>query len=224
MSTEIIPTASVVYPESDGKPVGETDDHRDLLFELIFALRNWLRERTAYVAGNLFVYYEQGQPTAVVAPDVFVVFDVPQQQRRIYKTWEHDGKTPNFVIELTSAGTRYEDLGMKRVLYAELDVQEYYLFDPLGDYLKPQLRAYQLVDGELLPLPGPRFFSGLLGLELRAEGRSLRLYDAQTGERLAVPAEIEAAQQREAVARAAAEAEITRLQAEIARLRALGAP
>jgi Uma2 family endonuclease len=134
---------SLIYPESDGEPVGETDDHRDLMFELIFALKNLLIQTVAYVAGNLFIYYAEGHPESVVAPDVFVVFGVPQRNRRIYKTWEHSGKCPDLVIELTSSKTRYEDLGNKRVLYAELGVQEYYIFDPLGDYLDPRLRGYQ---------------------------------------------------------------------------------
>lgn len=219
MSTELISPPAIVYPERDGKPVGETDDHRELMFELIFALKNWLREQTAYVGGNLMMYYQEGLPASVISPDVFVVFDVPQQQRRTYKTWEHGNRFPPFVIELTSAATRYEDLGNKRVLYAELGVQEYYLFDPLGEYLRPQLRGYQLVGGKLLPLPGPRMFSRLLNLELRAEGRSLRLYDTATGERLATPFETEKARQREAEARTTAEAEVVRLRAELERLR-----
>lgn len=32
-----------------------------------------------YVSGNLFIYYEQGNPKAVVAPDVFVVFGVEKK-------------------------------------------------------------------------------------------------------------------------------------------------
>jgi len=34
----------VQYPESDGKPLGETDQHRDLMNDLIFALKLFLRE------------------------------------------------------------------------------------------------------------------------------------------------------------------------------------
>jgi len=204
---------TVVYPESDGEPVGETDIHRRLMFDLIFALTNLLSRTIAYVAGNLFIYYEQGNPVAAVAPDVFVVLGVPEMERRTYKTWENDGKTPNLVIELTSSKTRYEDLGKKRVIYAELGVQEYYIFDPLGDYLDPRLRGYQLVDGELLPLPGPRFFSQMLNIELRADGNTLRLYDIATDTPLPTPAE-------ERQARMQAEAEVERLRAEIERLRA----
>lgn len=205
--------ATTFYPESDSEPVGETDIHRRLMFNLIFALTNWLSQTIAYVAGNLFIYYEEGDPTAVVAPDVFVIPGVPQADRRIYKTWEYEGKTPAFVIGLTSSKTRYEDLGKKRVLYADLGVQEYYIFDPLGDYLEPRLRGYQLVDGELLPLPGPRYFSRLLNVELRAVGDTLRFYEMGGDTALPTPAE-------EREARLAAEAEIERLRAEIERLRA----
>jgi Uma2 family endonuclease len=205
--------ATTFYPESDGEPVGETDTHRRLMFDLIFALTNWLNQTLAYVAGNLFIYYEEGNPAAVVAPDVFIIPGVPQTDHRTYKTWEHEGKTPALVIELTSSKTRYEDLGNKRVLYAELGVQEYYIFDPLGDYLDPRLRGYQLIDGELLPLPGPRYFSSLLNVELRVVGDTLRFYEIGGDTALPTPAE-------EREARLAAEAEIERLRAEIERLRA----
>jgi Uma2 family endonuclease len=232
---------TVVYPESDGEPVGETDDHRELMFVLIFALKNLLRRTAAYVAGNLFIYYEEGHPESVVAPDVFVIFGVPQHNRRTYKTWEHGGKCPDLVIELTSSKTRYVDLGEKRVRYAELGVQEYYIFDPLGEYLEPRLRGYQLVDGELLPLPGPRMFSRLLNAELRVMDNTLRLYDMASGTLLPTPYELDderqreaearqreaearqreaEARQREAEARRTAEAEVERLRAEIERLRA----
>jgi Uma2 family endonuclease len=213
MITPDLRTQSAIYPDSNGEPVGETDIHRRLMFDLIFALTNWLSQTIAYVAGNLFIYYEEGNPTAVVAPDVFVIPGVPQADRRIYKTWEQEGKTPALVIELTSSKTRYEDLGKKRVLYADLGVQEYYIFDPLGDYLEPRLRGYQLIDGELLPLPRPQFFSRLLNLELRVVGDALRFYEMGGDIALPTPAE-------EREARLAAEAEIERLRAEIERLRA----
>jgi Uma2 family endonuclease len=144
---------------------------------------------------------------------VFVIFGVPQRNRRTYKTWEYGGKCPDLVIELTSSKTRYDDLGKKRVIYAELGVQEYYIFDPLGDYLDPRLRGYQLIDGELLPLPGPRFFSRLLNVELRVAGDALRFYNTSSNTFLPTPAE-------EHEARLAAEAEIERLRAEIEQLRA----
>ncbi|MGH9801571.1 MAG: hypothetical protein ACRD82_14505, partial [Blastocatellia bacterium] len=84
-------TAAVVpiYPESDGKPMAETDIHRNLLADLVFTLENHYRaEPDVYVSGNLLVYYVEGNPAKCFAPDVFVVRGVPKGQRRIYKLWE----------------------------------------------------------------------------------------------------------------------------------------
>ena len=137
----------VVYPESDGQPMGETDRHRDLLTDLIFALKWFLRGQQAYVAGNLFVYYEPGNPKAVVAPDVFVVRGVEQQQRRVFKVWEEGNHRPDVVIEITSRQTAKDDQGNKLEKYVQLGVPEYFLFDPYGEYLHPRLQGLRLVSG-----------------------------------------------------------------------------
>ncbi len=76
-----------LYPESDGKPIAESDWTRDYLFYSVEALNHYFRDRSdVYVSGNLFIYYEQGFPDAVVAPDVFVIFGVEKKKRLIYKT------------------------------------------------------------------------------------------------------------------------------------------
>ncbi|HMV49864.1 MAG TPA: Uma2 family endonuclease, partial [Blastocatellia bacterium] len=75
-----------IYPESDGKPMAETDIHRNLLADLVFTLDNHFRHQPdVYVSGNLLVYYVEGNPAKCFAPDVFVVRGVPKNQRRIYK-------------------------------------------------------------------------------------------------------------------------------------------
>jgi Uma2 family endonuclease len=229
------------YPESDGKPLGETDQHRDLMTDLIFALKWFLSNIRAYVAGNLFVYYEEGNPKAVVAPDVFVVLGVQQRQRRIYQAWKEGARLPDVVIELTSKKTRSADQTTKPLLYAQLGVREYFLFDPYGEYLEPRLQGYRLIDGSYVPMPEYPLHSAVLGLDLREEDNALRLYNPRTGVRLPTPAEVElsrrvaeearinaedrlaieaearrAAEQRaaeEAARAAAAEAELARLRA-----------
>jgi hypothetical protein len=117
-----------------------------------------------------------------------------------------------------------------------LGVREYFLYDPLGEYLRPSLQGYRLQEGEyqrLLPGAEGEFVSPVLGLELRLENGRLRVFNPATGERLLTPAEAlvarrtEAAarhteaeaRQAEATARHAAEAELERLRAELARLR-----
>jgi hypothetical protein len=210
------PLEDVHYPESDGKPVAETDIHIDCLLTTREVLRQYFlaRDPMVYVAGNLFVYYERGNPKRRVAPDVFVVRGVPAGPRRVYKVWE-EGRAPDWVLEVTSRSTRREDMVTKRDIYAALGVREYFLFDPLGEYLRPRLQGFRLIDGSYEPMT-PRengsFLSDVLGLELHPRGEQLRLYVPQSGEWLLTYAE-------QAARAEAAEAEAARLRAELARLR-----
>jgi hypothetical protein len=76
----------VHYPESDGKPMGETDVHIDALIYLREALRDYFRDDPqTYVARNMLLYHEEGNPAACVAPDVFVVQGVAKGERRTYR-------------------------------------------------------------------------------------------------------------------------------------------
>lgn len=221
---DVITTAvqQVHYPETDGKPMAETDGHIDALIYLREALKDSFREEPqVYVAGNMLLYYEEGNPAACVAPDVFVVQGVAKRERRIYRLWE-EGQASAVVFEITSRGTRLEDLGTKRAVYGMLGVREYFLYDPLGEYLQPPLQGYRLQEGEYQRLwPGGEgeLPSQVLGLELRLEGGRLRVVNPVTGERLLTPAEAQAAR-RAAEARASqAEAELEQLRAELARRR-----
>jgi Uma2 family endonuclease len=208
----------VHYPESDGKPMGETDLHRDLMTDLIFALKWFLRSTRAYVAGNLFIYYEEGNPRAAVAPDVFVALGVEQRRRRIFQTWREGGRAPDVVIEITSKKTRKDDRERKPTIYAALGVREYFIFDPYGEYLEPPLQGYRLVQGGYEPIATYPLRSEVLNLELRQEDGMLRLYHPQTGERL--PTSDEEAQARRAAEAARRAAEAARRAAEAARLAA----
>lgn len=180
------------YPESDGKPMAETDVHIDALIYLRETLKAYFTaEPRMYVAGNMLLYYEEGNPAACVAPDVFVVRGVTKRERRTYKIWEEE-QPPTVVFEITSRATRLEDLGTKRALYAELGVQEYFLYDPLGEYLRPPLQGYRLADGEYERIESEREFvlvSEALGLELRLENSRLRVVHPETREPLLTPAE-----------------------------------
>jgi Uma2 family endonuclease len=184
MSERVIASPIIEYPESDGKPVGETDVHRREILHTIETLERHFRDAPdIYVSGNLMFYYEEGNPSAVVSPDVFVVKGVRKGLRRTYKLWD-EGVAPCVVIEMTSRSTRLEDKGNKRALYALLGVREYFLFDPLGEYLKPPLQGFTLVDGEYAPLPfesDGRIISRELGLKLYRDETVLRLFDLASG-------------------------------------------
>ena len=229
MTDAVIASPIIEYPESDGKPVGETDVHRREILHTIETLERHFRDAPdIYVSGNLMFYYEEGNPSAVVSPDVFVVKGVRKGLRRTYKLWD-EGVAPCVVIEMTSRSTRLEDKGNKRALYAQLGVREYFLFDPLGEYLKPPLQGFTLVDGEYAALPVESdggIISRELGLKLYRDETVLRLFDLTSGREVVrtedlsdvLQQALSIVQQAEEQARLAAEH--ARLAAEQARLAA----
>jgi Uma2 family endonuclease len=177
----------VDYPTSDGKPMAETDVHRTLMMDLIRTLEAYYQaDPNVYVSGNLLLFYEEGNKRKHLSPDVFVVRGVAKGQRVNYLTWQ-EGKGPDLVIELTSKSTRSEDVIKKMALYRDvLQVPEYFLFDPLQDYLTPSMQGYRLVDGsyEFIGSVAGRLPSEVLGLHMERVGSQLRLFDPATGLRL----------------------------------------
>src|SRR4051812_46502073 len=99
--TTLVPQTEIYYPERDGKPMGETDSHRQEIMALIQTLTDFFRDTAnVYVTGNLLLYYEEGNPAAVVAPDVMVVQGVSKGARRTYRLWV-EGPAPSVVFEMT---------------------------------------------------------------------------------------------------------------------------
>jgi Uma2 family endonuclease len=188
----------VIYPDGDGLPMAESDATRDYLIYSVEALDSYFQNRPdVYVSGNLFVYYEQGNPKAVVAPDVLVVLGVEKKKRPSYKVWDEQNKIPDFVLEITSKSTASEDRGTKKGLYAYLGVKEYFQYDPTADYLKPPLQGFRLVEENYLPIPGREtnddlsIVSEVLGLELWLDTNGkMRFYSPATGEKLPSPKEM----------------------------------
>ena len=140
----IIQVTSVNYPESDGRPMGETDQHRKEMIRQLELLERFFAGQRVYVSGDLLVYYEQGNPKKFVVPDVFVVKGLEPKDRRVYKLWV-EGQPPDVIFETTSRKTKKKDTVAKPALYARLGVKEYFLFDPTQDYLDPPLQGHRLV-------------------------------------------------------------------------------
>src|SRR5215831_13949927 len=115
-----IPPWKNAYPTSDGKPMAETDWHRDLMIALIQTLKVWYAAQSrVYVSGNLLLFYEPGNRRRHVSPDVFVVKGIAKHDRPHYLLWE-ERKGPDVVIELTSSSTRREDTEAKYHLYQDI--------------------------------------------------------------------------------------------------------
>jgi Uma2 family endonuclease len=198
------------YPESGGEPMGETEAHILAIIALLETMRYFFRNRReVYVIADMFLYYEEGNPEARKAPDVMVVKGIDTSTpRRTFKIWEEKA-VPSVIFEVTSRKTWLEDLGTKSGLYARLGVAEYFLFDPLREYLERPLAGYQLAGQDYVRLENAgdgSLISQELGVRLSPEGAYLEIYDLQTGHRVPRPDE-----------RAdAAEAEVARLRALLA--------
>ena len=208
--------------------MAETGFHVTLIVYVLAMLRAFFKDsQDVYAGGNMFVYFEEGDPTRKVSPDVFVAFGVPRHERKSWFTWK-EGKGLDVVFEFTSKSTQSEDKGWKKGLYEWLGVKEYFLFDPTAEYLEPQLQGYRLVEGSYQPIPimEGRLQSETLGLTIGAEGQMVTLVITATGERLLPPEEAltarreaESRMMTEAEARQKAEAEVERLRAELERLK-----
>jgi regulator of protease activity HflC (stomatin/prohibitin superfamily) len=119
---------------------------------------------------------------------------------------------PTFVIEVTSADTRQEDLLVKPLHYAALGIREFLIIDILNQTTESwELIGYRLDAGPFyrrLPADaegGVTFAT--VGLRFVAVNRTrIEVYDSATGQRLFTSDELKALMEAEA-ARAEAEAE-----------------
>ncbi|CAN2041427.1 putative restriction endonuclease domain-containing protein [Candidatus Magnetomoraceae bacterium gMMP-15] len=175
--------SDIIYPESDGEPMGETGFHVRASMYLYGALSQYFIDRKdIYVAANMFLYYEKRNPRANKVPDVMVIKGVDNYERRTFKIWEENA-IPCVIFEITSKSTAIEDLMNKSKLYESLRVSEYFLFDPLGEYLESALIGFRLKNNVYLPInldSNGRLFSKELGVFLTIESNILRIIDAKT--------------------------------------------
>lgn len=205
------------YPETDGRPLAETDFHRVVIYNTTDKLQTFFAEQNdVYVSGNLLIYDIPGKTNRSISPDIMVVFGIERKMRRTYKVWE-EGKAPDFVMEVSSKWTYRNDLTRKEKRYAHIGVKEYFLYDPERAYLSDSLMGLRLTDsGEYETIPttdNNGRISNVLGIEFRIQGEDIDLYDLSTGEVLQTAAKLEAEARRKV------EAELAQLKSELRRLK-----
>jgi Uma2 family endonuclease len=141
------------------------------------------------VGGNLKMLWRDPRIKRV-APDVVVIpgVDDPGRDRRSFDE-KKEGTRPVFVLEATSEATSRTDFEMKPRVYEQAGIEEYFLLDTLA-------APWTLTGRRLLEATGryreirPDGEGRLLAesLEVRfaigADGRSVDLFDARTGEKL----------------------------------------
>jgi Uma2 family endonuclease len=157
-------------PHDDGEPM-ESARHLQQMWLLIHSLQDAWRDRDdVYVAGNMFIYFSelQARNHDFRGPDVFVVMDTVNKERKSWVVWEEDGRTPDLVIEIVSPSTEHADRGDKMRIYATiLHVAEYYLFDPFTGALDAyELDASRRSYRRREPDADGRFASPVTGLAL----------------------------------------------------------
>jgi Uma2 family endonuclease len=243
-----------------GDVVGQSGPHHKLLHLLVSLLTSYYTSRDDILVTSdmKMLWGIPGLPEP--APDVAVIPDIRDKEaaseRDSFDVVE-EGTKPCLIVEVVSSKdseTRRNDYERKVKIYQEVGIPEYLILDPPTPAKKRLLMTgYRLgldgcyrqiepdADGCLLSLTTQLLF----GVE--TDGRTLRVIDTATGERLLTEEEIKASHiretearkaaeerasretearkaaeeraSREAEARKAAEAENTRLRTELARLR-----
>ena len=222
---------AIEYPESDGKPMGETDLHRDWMVRLLEIFRQRYTGQQVYIASDLLLYYVEGTPTKYIVPDCFVVLNCDPQLRRTFQTWK-EGRVPDVVFEVTSRSTSSVDYIDKLAIYEQMGVQEYFLYDLTADYLDPPLQGYRFTNGNLSEIPqnSGSIPCTTLGVDLFLRNLDLVIVDAETGMEQVTKADAEATARQKAeralaseqVARVAAVNRIRDLENELRRVRNQG--
>ena len=174
-------------------------------------------------------------------PDLTVAFNISRPgviDRNGYSIEEH-GKPPDFVLEVASPTTARNDYTYKRLDYAAFGIPEYWRFDPTGgQWYDAALAGDRLVDGAYQPIDISRSADGnfrghsaALNLTLCWEAGRLRWWIPAAGQYLLTHDEeaaghvaerearlaAESRAEQEIAARAAAEARLRELEAELRR-------
>jgi Uma2 family endonuclease len=174
MSTELVPTPAIEYPDCDGEPMAENTVQYDWITKIKGGLDIVFRDRPdVFVAGDLFWYPVRGDNTTRRAPDVMVAFGRPKGPRGSYLQWREGGIAPQVVFEILSPGNRGPELALKFQFYQTYGVEEYYIYDPDDDTLEGWLRA----EGTLRKVPAmDGWTSPRLGVRFAFVDDQLRLY------------------------------------------------
>jgi Uma2 family endonuclease len=176
----------IVYPCSDGQPMTDHDLNRALMEYVEQALAaHFAHDPLVYVSANHFIFYEEGNPHARIAPDVYLVRGVPKRVRANYLLWQ-EGVPPAVAFEFVSRRSLERDVHVKPAIYERIGIPEYYVFDPRGLLKDPlRLHAFRLVDGRYTEVPAATgIHSPALRLDLQVKDNWLWLSDPDTQRRL----------------------------------------
>lgn len=120
---------AVFYPGSDNMCESVLQGRICELFRPL--IERWLAEkgRPAFVGGNNFIYFVEGDPTHRIAPDIYVLPHVdPAAAPRSWKLWELRSP-PSFCLEVVSTDVG-KDYSQSPAVLGSIGVKELVVFDP----------------------------------------------------------------------------------------------
>lgn len=171
---------SILYPESDGKPMADNSKQFRYIvtiegnLEILFA-----EQPDVFVIGDMLWYPVEGRVDLRQAPDVMVAFGRPKGDRGSYLQWREANIAPQVVFEILAPGNRKREMDEKFAFYEQYGVEEYYLYDPDRGRLQGWLRA---ANGTLLPIQAMQGWrSPRLGIRFELDGLELNLYYPDEG-------------------------------------------
>ncbi|MCG9129486.1 Uma2 family endonuclease [Candidatus Poribacteria bacterium] len=174
------------YPFEDDEPMGATGFHSEQITTFSDQLSRYFAiDPHIHIGVDNFIYYQEGDITKFVAPDIYVVFGVDKYPlRRSFYTWA-EGAAPVAVFEFLSDSTAHHDRNQKVGLYLnDIGVQEYYIHQPEMDK-RSEFSGWQLSPSrEIVEMDKDAeggIFSEVLNLWLRWEEH------VETGVRLLRP-------------------------------------
>ena len=202
ISERVAPKRTIIYPDSDGKPMADNTQQYRWIVTLVSGLEALFADDPAvFVAGDLLWYPVEGDNKTRIAPDALVAFGRPKGDRGSYKQWEEGGIAPQVVFEVLSPGNTKREMANKLVFYDRYGVEEYYLYDPDRGRLQGwQRQGNQLI--KIAPMRG--WTSPRLGVRFDLDGLDLCV-TGPDGRRFVTVLEVRQQADQEAQARRAAE-------------------
>jgi Uma2 family endonuclease len=193
-----IPKGTIIYPESDGKPMAENTKQARWIIIFYDNLSAKFADRPdVFVAADNAWFPKENEPKITLAPDVYLVFGRPKGDRSSYKQWEENDVPITVAFEIRSPSNTDEEMDDKQVFYEEHGVEEYYDYNPETNYLRAFVRKGDVF---VRVRNFQEFVSPRLGLRFEMTEPEMTVYHAG-GERLLTFEEL-AAERRRAEERA----------------------
>lgn len=176
MSTLATPSSKpkIIYPDSDGQPMAENTKQFRYIVMIEGGLDAQFRDDpNVFVAGDLFWYPVEGDPTIRTATDTMVVFGRPKGDRGSCMQWVENHIAPQVTFEVLSPGNRAGRMVEKFRFYERYGVDEYYIYDPDWGELSGWIRQGERLE-EIPNMVG--WISPRLGIRFELDGDDLRIY------------------------------------------------